>query len=97
MLVFLLAGPATNLATLAVVRKEFGNTILGTYLAGISVASILLGLLLDWLLNHFNIDVIAQLGEAGELAPMWLAWSSSILLLLMAIRPVRTRLLPGAG
>lgn len=96
-LVFLLAGPATNLATLAVVRKEFGNIILGAYLAGISVASILLGLLLDWLLNHFNIDVVAQLGEAGELAPMWLAWSSSILLLLMAIRPIRTRLLPGAG
>ncbi len=92
-LVFLLAGPATNLATLAVVRKEFGTAILATYLLGISLSSIVLGLLLDWLLSSTGLNVIAQIGEAGEVVPLWLAWISGALLLLLAIRPLRRRLL----
>lgn len=92
-LVFLLAGPATNLATLAVVRKEFGTAVLSAYLTGISLASILLGLLLDWLLNRFDLDVVAQIGSAGELVPPVLAWTSGIILLLLAIKPLRRRLL----
>ncbi len=92
-LVFLLAGPATNLATLAVVRKEFGTAVLSTYLTGISLASILLGLLLDWLLNRFDLDVVAQIGSAGELVPPVLAWTSGIILLLLAIKPLRRKLL----
>lgn len=92
-LVFLLAGPATNLATLAVVRKEFGLAILAAYLGGISLSSIFLGLLLDGLLVRFDLDVVAQIGEAGELVPAWLAWSSGAILLLFAIKPVRRMLL----
>lgn len=90
-LVFLLAGPATNLATLAVVRKEFGTAVLGTYLAGISLASILFGLLLDGLLGRLEFDVVAQIGEAGELVPAPLAWVSGAMLLLMSIRPLRRK------
>lgn len=92
-LVFLLAGPATNLATLAVVRKEFGTAVLAAYLSGISLSSILLGLLLDWLLVRLGLDVVAQMGEAGEFVPTWLAWASATLLLLLAIRPILRRLL----
>ncbi len=92
-LVFLLAGPATNLATLAVVRREFGTAVLAAYLSGISLSAIFLGLLLDWLLNRFSLNVAAQIGEAGELLPAWLAWSSGILLLFLAIKPLRRRLL----
>lgn len=91
-LVFLLAGPATNLATLAVVRKEFGPGVLAAYLAGIALSSIALGLLLDRLLDSYGIDVAAQLGEGGEFVPPWLAWSSGIVLALLAIRPLRKRL-----
>lgn len=92
-LVFLLAGPATNLATLAVVRKEFGRGVLAAYLVGISIASVGLGLLLDWLLGASGIDVAAQLGEGGELVPAWLAWASGVILILLAVRPIRRAIL----
>jgi hypothetical protein len=92
-LVFLLAGPATNLATLAVVRREFGPALLATYLAGIGLTSIALGLLLDLLLRSYDIDVVAQLGEGGEFFPPWLAWASGVVLALLAIKPIRSLIL----
>ncbi|MFO7593749.1 MAG: SO_0444 family Cu/Zn efflux transporter [Pseudomonadota bacterium] len=88
-LVFLLAGPATNIATLAVVRKELGTAVLAIYLLGIALSSIGLGLLLDILLGRWGIDVVAQLGEGGELIPAWLAWGSAVILVVLAIRPIR--------
>ena len=46
-LVFLMAGPATNLATIGVVNKTFGKRVLFLYLLVISAGSILLGVLFD--------------------------------------------------
>jgi uncharacterized membrane protein YraQ (UPF0718 family) len=88
-LVFLLAGPATNLATLAVLRKELGHGVLVADLAGIGLSSIGLGLLLDQLLSTLSINVSAQIGAGGELIPAWLAWSSALLLAVLALRPLR--------
>lgn len=85
-LVFLLAGPATNLATLAVVKRELGNGVLVAYLLGISVASIGLGLLTDVIASHLAINVMTQLGKGAELLPAWLAWGSGALLLLLSLR-----------
>lgn len=48
-LVFLLTGPATNLATLAIVRRELGSRSLVAYLAGVIVPAILFGLLTNQL------------------------------------------------
>jgi hypothetical protein len=92
-LVFLLAGPATNIATLAVLHKELGRGVLAAYLAGIALSSIGLGLLLDLLLARFNLNVVAQMGEGGELVPSWLAWGSAVLLGLLAIKPIRRTIL----
>ncbi len=90
-LVFLLAGPATNIATLAVVRKELGAAVLAAYLAGIAVASIALGLITDAIAGHYAIDIPTQLASGGEWMPTWLAWGSLLLLLLAALRPLLTR------
>lgn len=92
-LVFLLAGPATNLATLAVLRTELGSRTLIAYLAGISLSSIGLGLLLDMLLNAYELNITAQMGEGGEFVPAWLAWSSGVLLAVLAVKPLRKKLL----
>lgn len=48
-LVFLLAGPATNLATITVIYREFGRLATGIYLASIASCSLLLG----WLTNRW--------------------------------------------
>lgn len=84
-LVFLLAGPATNIATLGVVRKEMGGKVLAAYLIGISVASIGLGLITDGLVSYLNIDISAQLGEAGEFLPDAIVWGSAVILVMAAL------------
>lgn len=88
-LVFLLAGPATNIATLAVVKRELGKGALGLYLGGIAVSSIVLGLLTDLLVRQFDIDIQAELGAGAELVPAWLAWASALLMLAFAVKPLR--------
>jgi hypothetical protein len=46
-LVFLLAGPASNMAGLALVRREFGTPALVAYLVGVAGVSLLAGIGLD--------------------------------------------------
>jgi uncharacterized membrane protein YraQ (UPF0718 family) len=91
-LVFLLAGPATNIATLAVVRRELGNGVLVAYLVGISIASIGFGLLTDVIATRMEVDILAELGKGSELISAWLAWGSAALLLVLAIKPLRRRM-----
>jgi uncharacterized membrane protein YraQ (UPF0718 family)/copper chaperone CopZ len=49
-IVFLMAGPATNLATLGAVYRTFGKRTTGVYLATMIVGSIAAGLLFDFVL-----------------------------------------------
>ena len=91
-LVFLLAGPITSLATLGILRREMGSRALGCYLIGIVFTSLLLGLLVDGVVREFAIEVPAQIGAVQELLPLWLEWSALILLILVALRPVRRML-----
>jgi len=51
-LVFLLAGPATNMATMAWVAKDLGWRALGAYLAAIGVCSVAFGVALDALIKR---------------------------------------------
>ncbi len=46
-LVFLMAGPATNVATIGAVHHTFGRRVLGIYLAVVVGGSVVLGLLFD--------------------------------------------------
>lgn len=96
-LVFLLAGPATNIAGLALVSKELGVKVTVVYLAGISVISVAMGLLLEHLLQTTAWQVDVRLGEANMMLPMFLSWGSAILLLVFAIKPLRRLLLPRLG
>ncbi len=90
-LVFLLAGPATNIATIGVIHKEMGRAATMVYLLGISLASIGLGIITDILANVLDIDVVAELKNSGAVLPLWLAAASGVLLLIMAMRPLWLR------
>ena len=92
-LVFLLAGPATNIATIGVIHKEMGRATTLVYLAGIALSSVGLGVLTDLLVSTLHIDIMTELESGGEALPLWLAASSGVLLLVAAIRPLRQRLL----
>lgn len=93
-LVFLLAGPVTSMATLGVLRRELGNAALAAYFSGIMVSVLLIGLAVDALLGAMTIDIAAQIGTVQELVPDWLEWAALLILLLMAVPPLRN-MLPG--
>jgi len=92
-LVLLLAGPATNMATIAILFKEMGRKIVIIYLIGISFSSIGFGLLTDYIVTENDIDISAQIEGAAEVVPEWIAIISVMILLLAAIRPLRRRLI----
>jgi uncharacterized membrane protein YraQ (UPF0718 family) len=91
-LVFLLAGPATNLATIAMVRRELGGWVTIAYMAGITASSIGLGLLTDMLVRALAFDIQVQSAEAGEMMPAAVTWVAGLLLAVAAIPFVRRKL-----
>lgn len=93
-LVFMLAGPATNIATLGVVRKEMGTRYMVAYLVGVGVTAITCGLLTDMIAGYFTINAAAQAHGAHEheMVPYWLAVASLALLAVLAIKPLREKL-----
>lgn len=97
-LVFLLAGPASNLAGILLVRRELGGRALIAYLIGVGGVSVLLGLLLDAAWDYFGLMMPVELVQAAqeEAALTPLAVISLVLLVVMAIRPLRRRLIGAA-
>lgn len=68
-LVFLLAGPATNAATMAIVKNVFSTRALLIYLSMISVCSLAMGFLLDSIYDFSGIRPAAVAGQAAEIVP----------------------------
>ncbi|WP_412523227.1 SO_0444 family Cu/Zn efflux transporter [Shewanella chilikensis] len=84
-LVFMLAGPATNIATLGVVAKEMGKRALYGYLGGVLGVALLAGMLVNLLVANFGFEVMPQIGEEHQLLPQAVVnWSGIVLALLMA-------------
>lgn len=83
-LVFLLAGPATNAATMGVVKNLFSTRALIIYLFMIAVCSLTMGFLLDQIYGVLKIEAGAVVGQAAEMIPHWIEVASAgILGLLM--------------
>ena len=78
-LVFLMAGPATNLATIGAVYRTFGGRALGVYLGTIVIGSVALGLAFDGVL------VDAATAAAHVHAPAWWEQVSGALLVAMML------------
>lgn len=83
-LVFLLAGPATNITTMLMVNRFLGTRALVIYLSTIAGCSIALAYLLNYLYALWNINVRAVVGQAAHcIDHTWQTVSAVILLLLM--------------
>ena len=92
-LVFMMAGPATNISTLGVIKKEMGGSVLSYYLLGISACAISFGLVLDWFITYFSINISNQMQHNHDLVPFWVGMSCTLLLIILAIKPIRNRIL----
>ncbi|AZQ13124.1 SO_0444 family Cu/Zn efflux transporter [Shewanella khirikhana] len=79
-LVFMMAGPATNIATLGVVTKELGKRALFGYLGGVLGVALVFGVLVNYLVATFGFEVAPQIGEEHAMLPDWLVASSGLLL-----------------
>ena len=64
-MVFLLVGPATNLASIVVMRSMFGTRLLAVYLTMIAVTSVAFGALLDLLIGRININPMSHIHHHG--------------------------------
>ncbi len=97
-LVFMLAGPATNIATLGVVKTELGMKALYGYLTGVIGGALVFGYLVDVMVSQFSISVVPQIGEHHQLLPHWLTLSSggllAVLMLLSIVKSITNIKLP---
>lgn len=90
-LVFMLAGPATNIATLGVVANELGKRAVFSYLTGVIGVAVIFGLLTDYIVERFDIEVAPMLGEHHEVLPFWFSLTAAILLTGLIFRLVYLR------
>jgi uncharacterized protein len=86
-LVFLLAGPATNITSLTVITGMLGRRSAGIYLVSIIVSCIGFGLATDQLYAFLNISAKAFVGQASEFIPHYIEWAGALLLILISIQP----------
>ncbi len=99
-LVFLLAGPASNIASLVLVRKELGGRAFVAYLFGVCGVSVLLGLALDWMILVYGIDVLAGSALSSDASyepPIVLATLSLLVLVVCGVKPLRRYIISGKG
>ncbi len=84
-LVFLIAGPATNTATLSFVGGKLGKRSLVIYLLTIIITALLFGLLIDqiWVSSGKDINLM---GSGMKMLPKWLKTGSSIILILLMLK-----------
>jgi len=87
-LVFLLAGPATNITSMTVMLGILGRRAAVIYLAAVAIFAVLCGLALDSLYASLGISAGATLGQAAELVPAWVKLPVAVALLALSVRPV---------
>ena len=87
-LVFLLAGPTTNMATLSVVRSRFGTRSVVIYLTSIAICSLGAGMLVDGYYTSAGLDPRATIGTAGEMFPHNVEVGAAVLLIILLARGV---------
>ncbi len=65
------------------------------YVISIAGSAIGLGLLADWIVRAMDISMKAQVADAAGLVPAWLAVVALVVLVLLAIRPLRRAVIGG--
>ncbi len=85
-LVFLLAGPATNVATLGVISQQMGKKTMVLYLIGIMSTALISGMIVNWMVNVWTIDTTAHLNASHSHIPMILQLLAFMLLVGLSLR-----------
>jgi uncharacterized membrane protein YraQ (UPF0718 family) len=86
-LVFLLAGPATNMTSLTVLAGILGKKTLMIYLATIAFFSVTFGLVIDQIYLIMNISPQTIIGKASDMLPLWLQIAGAVIIVLISVKP----------
>jgi len=86
-LVFLLAGPATNITSLTVLFGILGKRATAIYLTSIALLTVAFGLVLDQVYAMLGISAHAVAGQATAVIPEWMKWSGAFFLLILSLKP----------
>jgi len=91
-LAFLIAGPATNAATLTTIWKVLGRRTTLLYVATVAASAVVCGLLLDWLIPAAE-AALPQLGTYAHAQPEsgWLFHASAICLIVVLAFSYRSK------
>jgi uncharacterized protein len=86
-IVLLMAGPATNAATITMVAAMLGKRTLAIYLGSIILCTLLFAFITDFIYSAFSIPPPMKIGpNAHELLPSWLELSAAFALLFLILR-----------
>jgi hypothetical protein len=86
-LVFLLAGPATNVTSLTVLWGTLGKRATVIYLTAICLSAVFFGLMVDRAYAFLGLQPQALLGQAAEIMPLWSQWAGAFFLLALSVKP----------
>lgn len=89
--VFLLAGPATNAASLVLLSRALGARVVAVQVAALTACALALGIAVDLAYARFGIAPTAAIAPGHEHAALWLSYgSAAILAVLLLTSLVRT-------
>jgi HflK protein len=93
-LVFLLAGPATNIGSMVLLLKFLGARVMAIYLASICVVALLAGFALNWIYRYWGIDPRATFGTATAFVPESVKVGAALLLIVLLVLSMRRTPVP---
>jgi uncharacterized membrane protein YraQ (UPF0718 family) len=95
-LVFLLAGPATNAATITMVTRYLGLRAAAVYLGSIAAVSVLMGLALNAVYSGLGVEPASIVMASRELLPYGLKLAGALVLSFLLVRNLIKRFWPAA-
>lgn len=91
-LVFLLAGPATNVATMTVVSKLLGKKTMLIYLTSILISSLLFGMLVNFIYEVSGLSIQGWISSGSGESHGMIAYAATLILLLLLLKGYMTKL-----
>ncbi|RRO25151.1 permease [Flavobacteriaceae bacterium 14752] len=96
-IVFLMAGPATNIATFTVIWNAIGKRMTLIYLASIIGGALFFGIIIDYVLpaswlKYFSVTEVVS--QNHHLLPHWLGFGSAVILTLLILNAEIRKLIP---
>jgi HflK protein len=93
-LVFLLAGPATNIGSIVLLLKFLGARVMAIYLGSIAAVALLAGFALNWIYRAWGIDPRATFGTATAFLPESVKIGAALLLIALLVLSMRRTPVP---